>query len=182
MTSNQILEFMQYRNLDKVIDERYIYSLDLSLYAYEKVSLFERVIKQLFYIENSVELFNDNLLFSKYLETLFDTKGGVKFMNPKGFAFSEGKDRIVNNDFRVLIQDNTNKLNKEDLLYLATISSLIITGKLDLPIGYQEVNDYIRGKGEVLQEYASNGYLHIKIVPKTNMFTRIVSRPQFKIK
>lgn len=171
LASPQIINYINLNDISNVINDKFILTYDLSLYKYNR-NMFKRSINQLFYVNDGENFMINSQNLNNYINIILDTTDYIKFMNPNNFAFNEDFHRIASFDFRILIDDLTGKVTKEDLLHIASISSLILSGKIDVPIGYQHIIDYLEKKGEVVQNFSLNGYMHIKILKKTNLFIK----------
>lgn len=174
LTYQKLLNDLDLNALSNIVVDDYLLSLDLSIYKYNK-GLFKSGIVEVLKVDNNIDLISDSSLFAEYLKIILNPDEGIKFMNPNNFAFTDDMSRIASFDFRILIDDLTGKVTKEELLHIATISSLMLSGKIDIPIGYQMIIDCLEKKGQVTQSYSSSGYLHIQINQRTFLTPKLSS-------
>lgn len=165
LDSPKILNRFRYKDISNIIDSNYFRNIDLSLYHFkDRTFSFDKIVK-LFDVDNS-NLVQDDSKMKEYFNILIDRKDNIKFMNPDSFVFSELSNKIATYDFRILIDDDTGKVNKRDMLHVASIAKLALSGLIEIPICHQEIEDYLSKYGEVEIKFSSNGYLHLKLFKK----------------
>lgn len=161
---SRLIEFLNSNMVAVSIGDNYIDNYDLTIQKFER-----RLVGG----PKLIDVFRFNNKFSElgeqYISDILDTSE-VKFMNINNFAFDSTRTRLASKDFRVVIDDLKGRVPKNELLHVATICTLMLSGKLEAPIAREHIISFMRKYGYIHFEYSENGYVYVFIDRKTNEF------------
>lgn len=165
MDFNKLIKLVKESGLDNIISSDYVLRLNIDLQRYE-TRLFgmnsPNLITDIEVKDASMLLENAKLKY-EYIGTLLDTNKFVYFISKDNFGFNKFNNRIATIDFRVLIDDRNGKVPFNKLLHVASVASLMLSGVISYPVGYEHITQFMRRYGYTNFTYQSNGYLHIEL-------------------
>jgi hypothetical protein len=169
LESSRIREIVALTELSRIIDKEYLTRLDFSVQQFKAKGLFCRTrmkeVETIFYVHDPTLLINLENYKNNFIEVMFENSDRKKFLNVNNFNFSRDGTKIATVDFRVLVDDLSGKVSKEELLHIASIASMMLTGIIEYPIGYSYIIDFMKKHGYTEFTFQENGYLHIKLNP-----------------
>jgi hypothetical protein len=147
----------------------YLDQYDLSIETYEpepKSRLFFGKRK-----DGPIEIFENKVIMKfaefneryKFVDKLLNYDKTLITLSKNNFFISKNLNLIASKDFRVVVYDSTNKIPQKILLYAASVALMVISGKLEAPIGYQAIRDIMDNYGMVEFNYQVEGYMRIDI-------------------
>lgn len=168
MSTPMIRKIVEEKELSEIVFEEFIHSFDFSVQQFQLRGLFGfrkqfRDIKTLFELKDSNELFTDEKKLEEYIDILFEDSGTKKFMSIDNFCFSKDRTKIATKDFRILIDDLSGIVPKDEMLHIATIASLMLSGGIEYPIGYDYIVSVMKKYGYTTFTFQEKGYLHINL-------------------
>lgn len=169
---SKILEFVKNAMLSKIVEEDFIFSLNLSLQEFKfkpRVNLktwFTKDISDVMRIDEPQEILLNNDFKKSFIEILMEGGFTHKFIHVDNFSFSSDSSKIATKDFRILIDDLKGTVPKDVKLNIASVAAMMLSGIIQYPIGYDYITDKMKKFGYTSFEYQGNGYLHITIAPK----------------
>lgn len=158
-----IFERCNFGKLSNVISDQFIKSFDLTLQKIEKRPFKESKIINVIEIESRKSILENQDNMDKYLSILTDDSGNPIFMNSENFAFSKTSSRMATVDFRVFINDLTGKVPKDVRMHIGSLCVMMLSGKLEYPIGYDSILRALKKYGVPIFNYRSSGYIHLTI-------------------
>lgn len=175
MNSDHIRKIVEDKELSEIVSEQFIRSFDLSVQQFQYDSIFGfrkrfRDIETILEVNNNPIFLMDENLLKNYQEILMEPSVYKKFMHIDNFCFSKDNSKLATKDFRVLIDDLSGSVPRDELLNVASIASLMLSGYIDYTIGYDYIIEIMKKYGYTEFTFQERGYIHIKLGDKTNEF------------
>lgn len=161
MDSDKILTLTGLNDVSNLINENFINSYNLTIQYIER-GLFGRKgkVKTLFEVDGK---YQDVINDKNYVDIIMEDVREKRFIKIDNFAFNNDYSRIASKDFRVLVDDLNGNVPRDVLLHVASVATLMLSNKLEIPIGYDYITEFMKKYGYTEFKYNSNGYLHITL-------------------
>jgi hypothetical protein len=168
MSSPIIRQIVENKGISEIVNEEFIRSFDFSIQQFYNKGLFGfrkqfSDIKTLFELKDASQIFISEQNLEDYLDILFEPSTSKKFMNIDNFCFSKDRTKIATKDFRILIDDLSGIVPKDEMLNIATVASLMLSGHLEYAIGYDYIVDVMKKYGYTTFTFQEKGYIHINL-------------------
>lgn len=164
------MESLKENKIELIVDKDFLSSYDLSIQTFNVKRTFgfatgvdERQVETVFDILDSNEFIED-LRRKEILVNMFLQQQKNKiFINVGNFVVSNDGHSIATKDFRILIDDLSNKASRQDMLYCCSVAALMVADVITYPVGSDLIKCVMKKYGYSSFTYQANGYIHIKI-------------------
>jgi hypothetical protein len=168
MNSESIRKIVENKELSEIVLDSYLRSFDLSIQQFQYNPAFGfrkrfRNIETVIKANDPAKLVLDGKLLKYYQDTLMDPGLYKKFLHIDNFCFSKDRQKLATKDFRVLLDDLSGVVPRDELLNAASIASLMLSGAIEYPIGHDYILEMMKRYGYAEFTYISKGYIHISI-------------------
>jgi hypothetical protein len=168
MSAERIRTILESKEISEIVDEEFIRTFDLSIQEFQPKRLFASKqrfvdIQTLFEINDVTKQLHDEVLWENFIDTILEHSNNKKFISIDNFCFSKDRTKVATKDFRILIDDLSGKIPKDEMLHVATIASLMLAGKFNIVHGYDYIMDIMKKYGYTSFSYQGKGYLHVSL-------------------
>jgi hypothetical protein len=168
LTSPMIRHIIEEKGISEIVSEDFILSFDFSIQKYQPGWVFGfpnrfKDVETIFELKDATEVLNKEDLLEFYVDEIMDKPYKRRFMHIDNFCFSKDRTKVATKNFRILIDDLSGKVPRDELLHIASIASLMLSGKLEYTIGYDYICDIMKKYGYTKFTFQENGYLHIDL-------------------